>query len=232
MKPRVLFDIGVFFLLFMSSNLFAFQTRIVQQNESLWHVAKSIRPDERFSVAQVMLAIHKLNPHAFSNGDIRHLNAGASIKIPESDDISSIEPRLVGQMLSKLHTNKRIHSQVSQQTKKLSSDQVKSKDSVSVKTDKLISDKGKKEDDKLTTGAPRDISVESKVNTEIIQDRQSQGEKQTSILSKATNSEKNDGELTAKNLSTKRLGDRQDLTDLQKKQLQILDKQNMSGYLC
>ncbi|MGM0569201.1 FimV/HubP family polar landmark protein [Marinobacter sp.] len=59
----------------------------VQASDTLWEIARSVRPDNSVSMQQVMLAIQDLNPDAFINGNINRLKRGAVLRVPDMDDI-------------------------------------------------------------------------------------------------------------------------------------------------
>ena len=61
----------------------------VQRGDTLWGIANRIRPDNRLTVNQTMLAIFEANPDAFSS-NINVLSAGASLRIPSADEIFRI----------------------------------------------------------------------------------------------------------------------------------------------
>jgi len=61
----------------------------VARGDTLWRIAEELRPDERLSMNQVMLAIYEANPQAF-DGNINRLRANASLSIPSADDIYRI----------------------------------------------------------------------------------------------------------------------------------------------
>jgi pilus assembly protein FimV len=61
----------------------------VQRGDTLWQIAERVRPDNRLSMNQVMLAIFDANPQAFA-GNINRLTAGATLRIPSADDIFRI----------------------------------------------------------------------------------------------------------------------------------------------
>lgn len=56
----------------------------VERGETLWSIAKSVRP-EGVSVQQTLLAIFHNNPDAFINNDMNRMKAGATLKVPESN---------------------------------------------------------------------------------------------------------------------------------------------------
>lgn len=65
---------------------------MVAQSETLWGIARSVRPDSGLTINQVMLAIYEANPAAFG-GNINILKAGATLRIPSADDMYSIDRR-------------------------------------------------------------------------------------------------------------------------------------------
>ena len=65
----------------------------IRRNETLWDIAKRLRPDESVSIEQMMLALQRANPHAFMNNNINHMKAGVTLKIPERNDIAAMTRR-------------------------------------------------------------------------------------------------------------------------------------------
>ncbi len=63
----------------------------VQTNETLWRIANRLRPPD-ISAAQMAIALQQANPHAFANGDIHQLLAGAVLQIPPLTSIHRISP--------------------------------------------------------------------------------------------------------------------------------------------
>ena len=63
----------------------------VQASDTLWEVALRVRPDRSVSVQQTMLAIQRLNPDAFVNGNINRLRAGEILRVPDLSDIQSVD---------------------------------------------------------------------------------------------------------------------------------------------
>lgn len=61
----------------------------VQRNDTLWRIAERVRPDASLDMNQVMLAIYRANPEAFS-GNINRLRAGAILRLPSADEMRSI----------------------------------------------------------------------------------------------------------------------------------------------
>ncbi len=65
----------------------------VRRSETLWTIAKQVRPDSDISMEQMMLALQRANPDAFMNNNINNLKAGATLTVPSREDILSISPR-------------------------------------------------------------------------------------------------------------------------------------------
>ncbi len=62
---------------------------LVERGDTLWGIARRMRPDSRLTMNQTMLAIYAANPNAFS-GNINRLKAGAVLAIPSADDVFQI----------------------------------------------------------------------------------------------------------------------------------------------
>lgn len=62
----------------------------VRRNETLWVIAKKVRPDSDISMDQMMLALQRANPGAFINNNINNLRAGAVLSVPGRDEIQSL----------------------------------------------------------------------------------------------------------------------------------------------
>jgi len=63
----------------------------ISDSDTLWDVALRVRPDDSVSVQQTMLAIQRLNPDAFAEGNINRLLSGEVIDIPDLSDIRSVD---------------------------------------------------------------------------------------------------------------------------------------------
>lgn len=62
---------------------------VVARGDTLWGVASRMRPDNRLTMNQTMLAIYQANPDAFA-GNINALKAGARLRVPSADEIFQI----------------------------------------------------------------------------------------------------------------------------------------------
>lgn len=65
----------------------------VPRGDTLWEIARQVRPDQSFSINQVMLAIYRRNPDAFA-GNINRLRAGAVLRIPPAASFARIDSRV------------------------------------------------------------------------------------------------------------------------------------------
>ena len=63
----------------------------IRRNETLWNIAKRLRPDNSVSMNQMMLALQRTNPQAFINNNINNLKAGAVLAVPERDEILAVQ---------------------------------------------------------------------------------------------------------------------------------------------
>ncbi|MDJ0739282.1 MAG: FimV/HubP family polar landmark protein [Gammaproteobacteria bacterium] len=64
----------------------------VQRGETLWPIAKALRP-AGITTRQMAMALLRANPQAFINGDINKLRAGATLTIPPLGFIEELDPR-------------------------------------------------------------------------------------------------------------------------------------------
>ena len=63
----------------------------MRRNETLWDIAKRVRPDSDISMQQMMIALLRANPEAFTANNINNLKAGATLQIPQRDEILSLD---------------------------------------------------------------------------------------------------------------------------------------------
>lgn len=61
----------------------------VQRSDTLWQVARDLRPDPSVSVNQMMVALFRANPEAFA-GNINRLRAGAILRVPGTDELRGL----------------------------------------------------------------------------------------------------------------------------------------------
>ena len=61
----------------------------VNVGETLWGVAKRLRPDADISISQMMMALLDANPDAFPGGNINRLRAGYVLDVPPREQIAS-----------------------------------------------------------------------------------------------------------------------------------------------
>jgi len=60
------------------------------RQDTLWGVARNMRPDSSVSVPQMMIGLLKENPEAFGNNNINNLMAGHILRTPEMDVITEL----------------------------------------------------------------------------------------------------------------------------------------------
>ncbi len=63
------------------------------RTDTLWSLARRFRGDPTVSIQQMMLAILRANPKAFSNNNINTLRAGVVLQIPGNQDIEALSKR-------------------------------------------------------------------------------------------------------------------------------------------
>jgi pilus assembly protein FimV len=64
--------------------------RMTDRNDTLWGIASRTRPSSSVSVQQNMLAIQRLNPDAFIDGNINLLKAGYTLRLPDEATATSL----------------------------------------------------------------------------------------------------------------------------------------------
>jgi pilus assembly protein FimV len=62
----------------------------VRRSETLWDIAKQLRPGSDISMQQMMLALQRANPEAFIGNNINNLRAGAVLRVPDRDELLSM----------------------------------------------------------------------------------------------------------------------------------------------
>lgn len=62
-----------------------------QRTDTLWSIAKSVRPDRSVTIQQVMLALVKNNPDAFYRGNVNTLKAGYVLRLPDLALINQVD---------------------------------------------------------------------------------------------------------------------------------------------
>ena len=67
------------------------QTIRTVSGDSLWRVAERLAGENSVYLQQTMLALHRLNPEAFINGDINRLRADAELRVPDLANLSALD---------------------------------------------------------------------------------------------------------------------------------------------
>ena len=62
----------------------------ISKKDTLWEIAKAVRPDSSVSVHQTMLALQRLNPDAFIRGNINLIKKGKVLRVPDAAEVSSV----------------------------------------------------------------------------------------------------------------------------------------------
>ncbi len=65
----------------------------VRRSETLWSIAKRLRPDDGISIEQMMLALQRANPRAFEGNNINRLLEGVTLTVPSRDEITTLSRR-------------------------------------------------------------------------------------------------------------------------------------------
>jgi len=64
----------------------------VSPGSTLWSIAKAVKPDPSITTQQMVLALQRANPEAFSRPNINFLRVGARLRIPPLAEIRRIDP--------------------------------------------------------------------------------------------------------------------------------------------
>jgi pilus assembly protein FimV len=68
----------------------AIGTYRVRTGDTMWEVAKKVRPNRSVTVNQTMVAIHQSNPDAFIKGNINLLRNGYVLQVPSANEIKTL----------------------------------------------------------------------------------------------------------------------------------------------
>lgn len=60
----------------------------IQTGETLWEIARRVRPGDSVSVQQTMLTLQAMNPEAFFNNNINQIKAGYVLRLPAAADVA------------------------------------------------------------------------------------------------------------------------------------------------
>lgn len=61
-----------------------------ERSDTLWQIAQKVRPSDRVTVNQTMIALQEDNPEAFINGNINRLKVGQVLRIPDEQRVRDI----------------------------------------------------------------------------------------------------------------------------------------------
>ena len=64
-----------------------------QSSDSLWSIARALRPSDNVSIQQTMIAIQQLNPDAFIDGNINLLKKGQILRGPSTQEARQVSTR-------------------------------------------------------------------------------------------------------------------------------------------
>jgi pilus assembly protein FimV len=65
----------------------------VRRDDTLWSLAKNLRPSTDIGIEQMMIALQTANPDAFGDNNINNLHAGVTLKVPDRDAILALSKR-------------------------------------------------------------------------------------------------------------------------------------------
>ncbi|MFK7734255.1 MAG: FimV/HubP family polar landmark protein [Pseudomonadales bacterium] len=61
-----------------------------ERSDTLWEIAQQVRPSDRVTVNQTMIALQEDNPEAFINGNINRLKVGQVLRIPDEQRVRDV----------------------------------------------------------------------------------------------------------------------------------------------
>lgn len=76
------------------------ETYTIKANDTLWEIARDVRPNKSISIQQMMIALQALNPHAFINDNINLLKRGKVLRVPNTAQIAVITPQESSELLA------------------------------------------------------------------------------------------------------------------------------------
>lgn len=62
----------------------------VKPNETMWEIARELRPDTTISVERMMIALQRKNPDAFLHGNLNQIKQGAMLEMPGEDGLREV----------------------------------------------------------------------------------------------------------------------------------------------
>ncbi|WP_413698646.1 FimV/HubP family polar landmark protein [Psychromonas sp. KJ10-10] len=78
----------------------------ISRSETLWAISTQLRPDNSVSVHQTMVALYKLNPNAFDDGNINRIIANSTLQVPSYDYVAQQTNQEVAELIRKYSTPK------------------------------------------------------------------------------------------------------------------------------
>lgn len=63
----------------------------ISRNETLWDIAKRLRPNESVSIERMMMALFRANPNAFFGKNVNNLKSGVVLRVPDPDAINAMD---------------------------------------------------------------------------------------------------------------------------------------------
>lgn len=75
-------------------------SHVISSNDSLWSIAKNLRPSSAVSVQQTMIALQRYNPDAFIDGNINLLRRGQVLRAPTEAQAMEVSSREAIEMVA------------------------------------------------------------------------------------------------------------------------------------
>jgi pilus assembly protein FimV len=68
------------------------ESYVIRPNDTLFSIARKLRPSNEISLEQVMLALARANPEPFEDGNINHMKAGYTLRLPDRAEFNVLSP--------------------------------------------------------------------------------------------------------------------------------------------
>ncbi len=72
----------------------------IKNNDTLWEIAKKVRPSSDLSISKTMLALQRNNPNAFPGNNINRIKSGSVLRIPTAAEINHLSKQTTAAIIS------------------------------------------------------------------------------------------------------------------------------------
>ncbi len=75
----------------------------VKYSQTLWSIAKEVKPAKELTIKQMVMALYKANPSAFNKNNINGLKAGYRLLVPAKNDVQQIPSKIADRQVQEHH---------------------------------------------------------------------------------------------------------------------------------